>query len=198
MNFLAHLYLSGTDTDLRVGNFIGDFVKGKNIRSRFEGNIAKGIELHRAIDFFTDLHPIVKQSKNRLRPKYRHYSGIIVDIFYDHFLARNWLQYSSRPLAEFAEESYRLLHEKDLILPEEVKHLLPYMVRDNWLVNYARIEGIEKALSGMARRTVYVSKMNESVEELRASYEDFQTEFQEFFPILRDWTTEWIKNYPGE
>src|SRR5258708_857949 len=102
MNFLAHVYLSGDHSKVLVGNFIGDFVKGKYLRDRYEPEIAKGIELHRAIDYFTDLHPIVRQSKNRLRPKYNHYSGIIVDIFYDHFLAANWNQDSEVTLPEYA------------------------------------------------------------------------------------------------
>ena len=105
MNFLAHLYLSGDNPKVKVGNFIGDFVKGKNLKDRFEADIARGIGLHREIDWFTDTHSIVKQSKDRLRPKYRHYSGVIVDIFYDHFLAKNWDRYSKQLLPDFAEES---------------------------------------------------------------------------------------------
>src|SRR5277367_1527199 len=101
MNFLAHLYLSGDNPKIKTGNFIGDFVKGKNLADRFEKDIAKGIVLHREIDWFTDRHPVVKQSKDRLREKYRHYSGVIVDVFYDHFLARNWINYSSKSLSDF-------------------------------------------------------------------------------------------------
>ena len=159
MNFLAHLYLSGNHPKIMVGNFIGDFVKGKNILARFEPEIAKGIELHRAIDYYTDLHPTVRLSKNRLRPKYRHYSGVIVDIFYDHFLARNWEKYSVVKLSDFAEQAYQLMNENESILPAEVIQILPYMVRGNWLVNYAKLDGIEKALSGMSRRTAYESRI---------------------------------------
>lgn len=195
MNFLAHLYLSGNESKIMVGNFIGDFVKGKNLRSRYEPEIAKGIELHRAIDYFTDLHPIVRQSKNRLRPKYRHYSGIIVDIFYDHFLARNWARYSDVPLPDYAVKVYQLIHQHDAILPEEAKYMLPYMTRGNWLVNYAKLEGIEKALSGMAQRTTYESRMNESIEDLKLSHEEFGAEFEMFFPELRIWAEEWIRQY---
>ena len=90
MNFLAHIYLSGDDPNIQLGNFIGDFVKGRNLVEQFGHEIAKGIELHRAIDEFTDKHPIVKLSKVRLREKYRHYAPVIVDIFYDHYLAKNW------------------------------------------------------------------------------------------------------------
>ena len=103
MNFLAHLYLSGDNEQIIVGNFIGDFVKGRNALQTFDPTIALGIELHRAIDQFTDTHPVVRSSKDRLRPKYRHYAGVIVDIFYDHFLARKWNDYHKTPLPEFAQ-----------------------------------------------------------------------------------------------
>src|SRR3954453_2663939 len=109
MNFLAHLYLSGNDPEIMVGNFLGDFVRGRNLLERYKKNIATGIELHRTIDEFTDTHPIVAQSKNRLREKYRHYAAVIVDIFYDHFLAKNWSEYSSELLPDFADRAYQIL-----------------------------------------------------------------------------------------
>lgn len=197
MNFLAHLYLSENQPKIMVGNFIGDFVKGKNLQRRFEAEIAQGIEFHRAIDYFTDLHPIVKQSKNRLRPKYRHYAGIIVDIFYDHFLAIGWKEYSEVDLAAFAQYAYGLIGQHEAILPEEVKQMLPYMIRGNWLLSYARLEGIERALFGMSRRTAYVSHMDESITELKLYYAEFQNEFNAFLPELTEWATEWMKRYPG-
>src|SRR5690242_14530239 len=182
MNFLAHLYLSGDDPKIMVGNFIGDFVKGRNAMEQFEPTIIRGIELHRAIDEFTDSHPIVTESKNRLRPKYRHYSGVIVDVFYDHFLARNFDHYSNELLPDFADQAYDTILSFDSILPTDVKYMMPYMIKGNWLVSYAKPEGIHKALSGMARRTPYESKMDEATIDLVASYELFKTEFDNFFP----------------
>jgi acyl carrier protein phosphodiesterase len=193
VNFLAHLYLSDNRHKIMVGNFIGDFVKGRNLHERFELEIAKGIEMHRAIDQFTDSHPIVTQSKNRLRSKYRHYSGVIVDVFYDHFLARNWNQYCTEPLSDFAVRVYQIVREHDSILPERVKRMLPYMVKGNWLVNYSHVEGIHQALSGMAKRTPYESRMNEATEDLKGSYEAFQTEFIEFLPQLHEWAKDWLQ-----
>src|SRR5690606_17104395 len=105
MNFLAHVYLSGDNPKIMVGNFIGDFVKGGRLSERFEKDIARGIELHRAIDDFTDSHAVVLKSKERLRPKYRHYSPVIVDMFYDHILARHWNDYHPQSLPAFAEET---------------------------------------------------------------------------------------------
>jgi len=196
MNFLAHLYLSGNRTKIMVGNFIGDFVKGRNLNGRYEPEIVAGIEMHRATDHFTDHHPMVAQSKNRLRPKYRHYSGVIVDVFYDHFLARNWNQYHDQILPDFARRTYAIIQQHNAILPNEVRQMLPYMIQGNWLVNYARVEGINRALSGMASRTPYKSMMEEATVDLEASYEEFKKEFATFFPILQRWADQWLVEHP--
>jgi acyl carrier protein phosphodiesterase len=197
MNFLAHLYLSGDDPKIMVGNFIGDFVKGRNALAQFDSQIIRGIELHRAIDEFTDSHPVVTASKNRLRPKYRHYSGVIVDVFYDHFLAKNWNTYHPDPLPDFAERAYSILQSYDSILPNEVKYMMPYMIKGNWLVNYSKTDGIHRALSGMARRTPYISKMEQSVEDLKENYVEFSEEFFTFFPALKLFATEYLKTKPS-
>jgi acyl carrier protein phosphodiesterase len=193
MNFLAHLHLSGDNPKIMVGNFIGDFVKGRLALEQFEPEIIRGIGLHRAIDEFTDSHPIVTKSKIRLRPKYRHYSGVIVDIFYDHLLAKNWDLFHTEILPDYAEMAYSIIQEHDSILPEEVKFMMPHMIRGNWLMNYAKLEGIERALSGMARRTRYESKMDESVVDLKEYYSEFTQEFLEFFPELNHYAVQWLK-----
>ena len=194
MNFLAHLYLSGDNHKIMLGNFIGDFVKGRNALEQFDPEIIRGIELHRAIDEFTDSHPIVTVSKNRLRPKYRHYSGVIVDVFYDHFLARNWDTYHPELLPDFADKAYDVIQSHDPILPKEVKFMMPYMIKGNWLVNYAKTEGIHRALSGMARRTPYESKMEQSVEDLKKNYAEFSQEFATFFPTLKQFVSEQLSD----
>jgi acyl carrier protein phosphodiesterase len=196
MNFLAHIYLSGNDQKLMVGNFIADFVKGRNALAQFEPAIVRGIELHRAIDEFTDRHPIVSESKNRLRPKYRHYSGVIVDVFYDHFLSKNWNSYHTELLPDFADNVYNTIQSFDPILPRDVKYMLPYMIKGNWLVNYSKLEGIHRALSGMARRTPYESKMEHAVADLELNYVEFETEFKNFFPELEKHCALWINENP--
>ena len=184
MNFLAHLYLSGDQPAIMAGNFMGDFVKGKSYLQLYEADIVKGIELHRSIDEFTDNHPIVTESKNRLRPAYRHYSGVIVDVFYDHFLAHNWNTFHPEKLEVFAQKSYQIILSFDPILPHELKRMMPYMINGNWLVSYRELEGIHRSLSGMARRTPYDSKMDKAVTDLQEHYEAFKNEFMEFFPQL--------------
>ncbi len=186
MNFLAHIYLSGDNPGIMVGNFIGDFVKGRNLLQQFEPDVARGIELHRVIDEFTDHHPVVRESKIRLRPKYRHYAAVIVDVFYDHFLSKYWDQYHPQPLTDFTRDTYKTIEARWEILPADVQHMLPYMIRENWLLHYGEIAGIQQTLTGMARRTRHDSKMEESVVELKAGYDQFKSEFEQFFPDLAD------------
>jgi acyl carrier protein phosphodiesterase len=195
MNFLAHVSLSGDNPKVMVGNFIGDFVKGRNLLQQFEPEIAQGIELHRAIDAFTDTHPVVGQSKNRLRPTYRHYSAVIVDMFYDHLLAKNWMAYYTTPLDRFAAESYQTILAHEHILPEPVKYMLGYMIPGNWLLNYAHLEGIHRALSGMARRSQHESKMEKAVTDLELHYDAFDSEFREFFPALQQYAENFRKTF---
>ena len=168
---------------MTIGNFIGDFVKGNQYKE-YPDKIAKGVLLHREIDRFTDTHKLVTPSKDRLRKKYRHYAGVIVDVFYDHFLAKNFHQYHPHDLGTFVQLNYKLLMRFYADLPVKAQHMLPYMIASNWLLNYAKIEGIKSALEGMSRRTRFDSKMNESIQELEMHYQDFEKEFRDFFPVL--------------
>lgn len=192
MNFLAHIYLSGNDQQLLLGNFIADSIKGKKYLEYPEG-IRNGIILHRAIDFYTDTHPTVRKSISRLFDTYGHYSGVIVDILYDHFLAANWQDYSEIPLEIFVADFYDLLQENYQILPKNIKQFLPYMIKDNWLVSYATVRGISRILYQMNERTKKRSKMNFAVIELEEHYEEFEAEFSSFFEELRLFTQNKIK-----
>jgi acyl carrier protein phosphodiesterase len=184
MNFLAHIFLSGNNLEIMVGNFIGDFVKGAQMDD-YPDNIRSGIRLHREIDRFTDTHPIVLKSKERLRPEFRHYSPVIVDVFYDHYLAKDWEQFSNITLEEYTHEFYNKIGQFKEVLPDSANHMLTYMKRDNWLYNYRLTEGIHRALSGMARRTPYNSKMEQAAKFLEQDYDAYATEFHNFFPELR-------------
>lgn len=183
MNFLAHLYLSGDDDKLIIGNFIADMVKGQKING-YSYEIVQGIKLHREIDKFTDSHEIVNQSKARLRKRYRLFAGVIVDMYYDHFLAKNWSQYSNDPLNEYVGKAYDLLQKHYEILPARAQYVLPFMIENNWLVNYANPENLSRFFGGMARRTNYQSGMEHAVEDLLTNYSLFENEFGDFFPQL--------------
>lgn len=192
MNFLAHIYLSGKNEQVLVGNFIGDFVKGNQFEN-FETDIKRGILLHRHIDEFTDHHPAVLKSKKMLWDKYRHYAGVIVDMFYDHFLAANWINYHSVPLEQFSKYVYATIGRYEQILPKGVKYMLPFMIENDWLLNYSKKNGIQRALSGMAKRTTFQSKMEEAVEDLTLHYDNFQIDFEAFFPDVEAYAKNWLE-----
>ena len=183
MNFLAHIYLSFGDTEITIGNFIADSIRANKYKHLPE-RVQQGILLHREIDTYTDSHSIPKKSSKRLHPNYSHYSRVIVDIFYDHFLAKNWYKYSDIPLSVYVDDFYDLLEENYEILPEGVKRMMPIMVSDNWIFNYSKMEGIAKVLQGMNRRTKNKSKMHFAILDLEQHYPDFEKEFTLFFDEL--------------
>ena len=184
MNYLAHIYLSNENEGITIGNFIADEIKGKKYTA-FPKEIQKGILLHRGIDSFTDFHPTVRLSTKRLHKNYGHYSGVIVDILYDHFLAKNWNNYHEQPLEEYIEKFYELLRNSFNILTPRIKRMMSYMISDNWLLSYATVEGISKVLVKMNRRTNNTSSMNFAVIELEEYYKEFENEFTSFFEELR-------------
>lgn len=183
MNFLAHIYLSGDNDLVKIGNFMADGIHGKP--DHFPIEVQKGIKLHRAIDTYTDAHPIFRQGTKRLHSRYHHYAGVIMDIFYDHFLAKNWINYHKQPLIEYTLAFYRSLEDNYEILTEKTKGLMPYMVQYNWLASYATIEGIGRILSQMDNRTKNRSGMKTSVEELVEFYKEYETEFTDFFEDIQ-------------
>lgn len=183
MNYLAHIYLSGDNDLVTIGNFIADGIKGKTYK-KYQKDIQTGILLHRNIDTFTDAHETVRQSTKRLHENYGHYSGIIVDILYDHFLAKNWNRYSEIPLSDYVEEFYTNLETHYEILPLRIQKLMPYMLTDNWLLSYASLDGISRVLAGMNRRTKNKSGMDKAVTELEKFYTEFESEFTSFFDEL--------------
>ena len=183
MNFLAHIYLSFDDPQITLGNFFADHIRANKYK-HLPHKVQKGILLHREIDTFTDAHPIARQSSKRLHKNYSHYSRIIVDIYYDHFLAKNWERYSHKPLDNYVESFYDLLEDNYEILPVGTKRMMPYMITDNWLYSYAKLTGIARVLNGMNRRTKNKSKMNLAIIDLEEHYNDFENEFTAFFEEL--------------
>jgi acyl carrier protein phosphodiesterase len=183
MNFLAHIYLSFNDKEITIGNFIADSIRG-NKYDHLPNKVKEGIKLHRLIDTYTDTHDIPKISSKRLHANYSHYSRVIVDIYYDHFLAKNWSKYSAIPLDVFVDDFYDLLEDNYEILPDGVKRMMPYMISENWIYNYSKMDGIARVLNGMNRRTKNVSKMNFAILDLEEHYDAFEAEFTEFFEEL--------------
>lgn len=160
---------------------------------RFPEDFQKGVVLHRAIDTFTDQHPLYKKSCKRIFKTHGHYSRVIIDIFYDHFLAAQWSDYHHRPLETFANDFYSLLYKHFEQLPAKTKHLYPYLKAQNWLVTYASIEGIDQILKGMHRRTSFKSKMDTASSDLSLHYNELKTDFDAFFKELIIFSKEKLK-----
>lgn len=184
MNFLAHIYLSGENDLLKIGNFMADGIRGKEYET-LHPEIQKGVMLHRFIDTYTDAHPVFRQSTKRLHDQYHHYAGVIVDVVYDHFLAKNWAAYSEEPLDRFVNRFYDSLHAHYDLLNEKTRNMMPYMIRSNWLWNYQFVDGIARILYQMDQRTRNNSRMQFAVAELREFYAAFELEFTLFFEDLR-------------
>jgi acyl carrier protein phosphodiesterase len=183
VNFLAHTYLSGGNEEIIVGNFMGDYVKGKNYLL-FPEQVKKGILIHRDIDSFTDMHEVTRRSKQRLSSRYHKYAGIIIDIFYDHFLASLWSSYSTLPLNEFVSRTYDLLKRNYKVLPDSIKRWFPTFLENNWMMAYTTVEGIELVLERMSANTSLPDHSAFAVEVLRNQYSIFMEDFLEFFPTI--------------
>jgi len=191
MNFLAHVYLSGDSDELILGNFIGDYVKGKQYL-KYPAVVQRGILLHRRIDSFTDQHCIVKQSAERLRSHYGRYSGVVIDVFYDHFLSTQWNNYHDHPLPEYVRNIYSLILRKFFILPLQVRNFIPRIIASNRLLSYLQISGVEKALSLMSKYSTLPNEATFAVETLQTYYEDYHAEFDVFFDELRQYVMQYL------
>jgi len=188
MNYLAHIFLSGKNTDIQIGNFMGDAVKGKDYLS-YPADLRKGILLHRQIDSFTDQHPIVKTSKKRLQARYGHYGGVLIDIFYDHFLAVNWSIYSKESFTDFTNIFYKNLERKHSALPEKTKLIAPKLIAYTWLDKYQSLDGISQTLNGMTKRIKHNIPLHLGIEDLVANFSELEADFNEFFPLLQKHST---------
>jgi len=184
VNYLAHLYLSGDSEDLVVGNFIGDSVRGDCFKALSAG-VQNGVRLHRCIDSFTDSHPIVRRSKQRMWHQFGRYSSVVADVFFDHFLAQDWHHYHPMPLAGYSNHICRILNTRLNEFPERSRRFLDYMVDNQVLASYATISGIGKVLAQMAARARFESRMECGGRELGRCYSGYRKDFQEFFPDLR-------------
>ena len=185
VNFLAHLLLAENDGEARVGQVLADFVDAKSIDTFSEG-IQSGIRAHQRIDAFSDRHPTFASARRRLRPPYRRYGGILLDVYFDHFLASAWqLHGNGTRLEDFAESCYRTLHIYRDLPPERFRIAVDAMRRDDWLVGYASLEGVDMALRGIARRCRHENPLDAGARVLEANYEAFRSAFEIFFPRLK-------------
>lgn len=186
MNYLAHVFLQRSSPDLMIGGLLGDFVKGA-LGARFSPTVQEGILLHRAVDRYTDGHPIVRASTALVSPVRRRFAGILVDVFYDHFLARHWSRYSEQTLQVFTHQVYAALASRSAYYPERLQRILPFMTEQDWLASYMRIESVDAALRGIARRFQRYPRaaaLEDGIQDLIQNYEALEQQFLEFFPEL--------------
>ncbi len=179
MNFLAHAYLAGDSADDRVGGMMGDFVKG-HLPGALPEALAAGVRLHRRIDVFADAHPAFRRSRARISAARRRYAGVIVDMYYDHFLAAHWAQFHPQPLEQFAAETYALLAERAPLLPPRLVAILPRMRGDDWLSAYRSADAVALALDRMASRLRRDNPLGGAGDELYRDRAGFEADFFDF------------------
>ncbi len=192
MNYLAHAYLSFNQPDILVGNMISDFLKGKT-QYDYSPAIQKGIQLHRAIDTFTDTHEITRYAKQYLKPAVGAYAGAFIDVVYDHFLAIDKNEFTSTSsLQSFATKTCDDLECFEDVLPQKFKNMLPSMRKENWLYNYQFGWGIEKSFDSVTRRAKYLTSHKDSFELFEKHYVHLQDCYRAFFPLLKKFSEEFI------
>lgn len=187
MNYLMHLYLSGTDPEILVGNLMGDFVKGR-LDDSFPPGIRRGIEIHRKIDTFAAGNECFLRSKRRIDPSYGHFRAVMVDLFYDHFLARHWDDYSSVSLEAFVDDTYRTLLRYEIHLPPRLLEVLPRMFSRYWLLAYRETAGIDTAFRRMSERLRKPGCLAEGSAELVEKGEALFVDFSLFLPEVSAYT----------
>ncbi len=181
MNYLAHLYLSCDNEDLLIGNFIADSISNKDLPN-YSDAIQEGIRIHRLIDSYTDSHVQVKRGTKRLHAHHHKYAPVVVDILYDHILARNWARYSGQTLPEFAKYVYEILERRFDDMPSKMQKRLPKMIEANWLLSYGELDGLRFTFKKMDERTSFPSNFVSAVEHVQEDYSLFEEEFNAFFP----------------
>ena len=191
MNFLAHIYLSGNDAKTLCGNFIGDGVKGKNA-NQYSRDVQTGIALHRFIDDYTDNHPVTAEARKIIRPDFRKYSGVVLDVYFDHFLGINWHRYHPEKLEVYVPKIHAVLDDFQPRMPEKTRRFFHYMKSYNWLLNYRDLNSLSDVFHGMARRTPFKSNMEQAVPVLRDKYVDMEQAFITFFPDLEAEAQEYL------
>jgi acyl carrier protein phosphodiesterase len=196
VNYLAHFYLADPEKDLMFGNYIGDGVKGSDLTGYSE-NVQRGIRFHRFIDSYTDTHKIVKEAKKLFYPNQRKFSGVVVDVLFDHLLALNWKQHADQELNAFAKHCYEVIDSHPETLPIRSERFYGYMVSNNLLEDYGSESGIQRVFIGMDSRTKFSSNMSSSLEDLNTYRTEFSQMFEQFFPDVIKATGKWKQENGG-
>jgi acyl carrier protein phosphodiesterase len=183
MNFLAHFFLSGDDDELRVGNFLGDYLRNAQV-AQLPERMQDGVQLHREIDSYTDQHPQVLQGVRRLYDRHSKYAPVVVDIFYDYLLTFNWERYSQQPIRDFMQEIYQCLQRYHAVMPPPVHQYVPNMIADDWLASYGSHNGLAITFSRLRKRTSKPHLIDGALESLIQDFPLLNEEFNQFFPDI--------------
>ena len=192
MNVLAHIYLSGDSEEIIIGNYIADFIRGKEYLN-YPDHIRRGIIIHRHIDAFTDRHPVVHRSKLLFTKKYHKYAGVITDILYDHFLTKTWNLFSRKPIESVSYNFYMAMVNNFEVLPDNVKQMISSFIINDWIESYQTVNGIRKVLKTMSKTTKLPDETRFAIRELKRNYNSLEDDFLEFFPQL----IEYVENEFG-
>lgn len=194
MNYLGHLYLSPTDAAFRLGNLMADGLPAKEA-AHYPLVMQLGYRFHHWIDDFTDHHPAYRHCRELLAASQRHYAGVVVDMLFDHFLAKNWTLYSSESLSSFAQTFYDQYENFRGHLPGHFRYMMHFMIRYRWLESYAHSEGLQRALSGLSKRTVYQNTMQEAPAAIAAHHSELEENFHLFMSDIRREAKSWIQRH---
>lgn len=188
MNFLAHILLSGENEGVMMGNYVGDFIKGRLSEEKtanWNPDYVVGLKLHRFIDSFTDSHPDVREAKDVASVTQGKLAGIVMDIYFDYFLARNFTHYYREPLHIYAHRMYSVIEKNEHLIPETMIPMVRSMIRQDWLNTYATLEGIDTTFHRLSRRAEFLAPISNAVNDLKANEGFYYTKFLSFFPELR-------------
>lgn len=180
MNYLAHAFLSKNNKELLIGNFIADHIRGNNFET-FSPGIVAGIQLHRRIDTFTDAHPLFKKSKRVFYNGFEKYSGVLVDIYFDHFLAKNFEKHAQIDLSHFSKKVYDVYSSHRHIIPQSSSRFLDYLIQNNVYYSYSQIEGIQTVLNHLSQRIKNKSQLDDSIVLFKQNYDEIESNFDSFF-----------------
>ncbi len=183
MNFLAHSVLAGDDVGLRIGAFLGDFLKGVDVDA-LDDDLRAGVELHHALDRYTDAHDAFRSTCTRLRPAFRHYAPVVADVAYDYALSLDWARWTDVPHGEFCARLYADLEDNLARLPDTLRRAAPIMRRNDLLGSYMTLEGTVASLARLSKRTRHGAVLATAGDELGAHVDDIVDEFAAFFPDI--------------
>jgi acyl carrier protein phosphodiesterase len=193
MNFLAHAVLAERTSALMVGGVIGDWIKGI-LPGCLPTDLAQGVALHRAIDAFVETHPAFRSSRSRISQQRRRYAGVLVDIFYDHVLARDWERFHSGVLAVYCQTVYRQIEARLDELPESACFAMRLMAQEDWLQSYAGLDGITDVLSRMSQRARRPNPLVGGEAEFLADASGFAADFEWLLADVSVFVDQWLVN----